>query len=86
MTSPALDFAAMSEYARYQSPLATRRSSAGAKVLPGHLIEIDVDTLQATTRNYEDISARAPPRAPSSTSLDGGDALAVANACSTRRQ
>ncbi|MBI3200134.1 MAG: asparagine synthase (glutamine-hydrolyzing) [Myxococcales bacterium] len=54
--SPELDYEAMSEYVRYQFTFADKTFVKQIKkVLPGHLVEIDLDTRELRTRCYEDI-------------------------------
>jgi len=56
--APELDYDALSEYARYQFTFGDKTFVKQIrKVLPGHLVEIDVDTGQTRTSCYEDIFA-----------------------------
>ncbi|MFO0569278.1 MAG: asparagine synthase (glutamine-hydrolyzing) [Polyangiaceae bacterium] len=56
--SPELDHHALSEYVRYQFTFADKTFVRQIKkVLPGHLVEVDLDTLDTTIRCYEDIFA-----------------------------
>jgi asparagine synthase (glutamine-hydrolysing) len=65
--APELDFEAMSEYVRYQFTFGDKTFVRQIrKVLPGHLVEIDVDSGQTRTTCYEDIFAApgAPRESP----------------------
>lgn len=54
----ALDFSAMSEYARYQFTFGDKTFLKQIrKVLPGHIVEIDLATMSMEARCYEDIFA-----------------------------
>jgi asparagine synthase (glutamine-hydrolysing) len=54
--APELDYEAMSEYARYQFTFGDKTFVKQIrKVVPGHLVEIDVDSGQTRTICYEDI-------------------------------
>ena len=58
----ALDYAAVSEYARYQFTFGDKTFFREVKkVPPGHVVEIDVATGQTTSRRYEDILAAGEP-------------------------
>jgi len=62
--SPELDYQALSEYARYQFTFGDKTFVKQIrKVRPGHLVEIDLESGELTTRCYEDIFA--PPGQPS---------------------
>lgn len=51
-----LDYLAMSEYVRYQYTFGDKTFFQDVKkVLPGHLVEISLDTLEVESRCYEDI-------------------------------
>jgi asparagine synthase (glutamine-hydrolysing) len=53
-----LDYAAISEYARYQFTFGDKTFIKEIKkVLPGHLLEIDLDTFETRDECYEDILA-----------------------------
>ena len=53
-----LDYLAMSEYVRYQYTFGEKTFFKDVKkVLPGHLVEIRLDTMEITSRCYEDILA-----------------------------
>jgi asparagine synthase (glutamine-hydrolysing) len=58
--APELDYEAMSEYVRYQFTFGDKTFFKPIKkVLPGHIVEYDVETGALTSRQYEDIFA--PP-------------------------
>jgi asparagine synthase (glutamine-hydrolysing) len=60
---PELDFAALSEYVRYQFTFGDKTFLQGVrKVLPGHMVTIDLEKGEATDECYEDIFA--PPQEP----------------------
>lgn len=53
-----LDYLALSEYARYQFTFGDRTFIKSIKkVLPGHILEIDLDTLEIKSDCYEDLLA-----------------------------
>jgi asparagine synthase (glutamine-hydrolysing) len=67
--APELDYDAMSEYVRYQFTFGDKTFVKQVrKVLPGHIVEIDVDSGQMRTVCYEDIFAPAggPRQSPTS--------------------
>ncbi len=54
--APALDWAALSEYVRYQLTFGDHTFLAGVrKVMPGQIVSFSVDSREITTRTYEDI-------------------------------
>ncbi|HEU4877844.1 MAG TPA: asparagine synthase (glutamine-hydrolyzing) [Gemmatimonadaceae bacterium] len=58
-----LDYAALSEYARYQFTFGDKTFIQGVrKVLPGHIVEIDLTSGSLTPRRYEDILAAPAAR------------------------
>lgn len=58
-----LDYEALSEYVRYQFTFGDKTFLKNIKkVLPGHIVEIDVKTGHATSRPYEDIFAQPDER------------------------
>lgn len=58
--TPALDYRAMSEYVRYQFTFGDKTFFQGVhKVMPGQIVEYDVDTGTVETRCYEDIFSSA---------------------------
>jgi len=51
-----LDYSAMSEYVRYQYTFGDKTFFKNVKkVLPGHIVEISLDTMEVKSRCYEDI-------------------------------
>lgn len=64
--SPELDYQALSEYVRFQFTFGDKTFFKQIKkVLPGHLVEIDLDSGEITSKCYEDIFApRAEPPRP----------------------
>ncbi|MEM8981973.1 MAG: asparagine synthase (glutamine-hydrolyzing) [Pseudomonadota bacterium] len=60
--SLSLDYLAMSEYARYQYTFGDKTFFTDVKkVLPGHIVEIDLGSMERTTRCYEDIFRSRQP-------------------------
>jgi asparagine synthase (glutamine-hydrolysing) len=60
-----LDFAAISEYCRYQFTFGDKTFLKHVrKVLPGHLVEINLDTGESRSTQYEDILAATGERRP----------------------
>ena len=58
--SPTLNFEALSEYAAYQFTFGDKTFVEGVhKVLPGHIVEIDLSSGHVVSRAYEDIFALA---------------------------
>jgi asparagine synthase (glutamine-hydrolysing) len=60
-----LDYAAMSEYCRYQFTFGDKTFLKHVrKVLPGHLVEVNLDTGELRSVQYEDILAASGDRRP----------------------
>lgn len=58
--TPELDYRAMSEYVRYQFTFGDRTFFKPVKkVLPGHIVEYDIESGALDTRSYEDIFAHS---------------------------
>jgi asparagine synthase (glutamine-hydrolysing) len=66
--TPPLDYTALSEYVRYQFTFGDKTFLKDIrKVLPGHLVEVDIATGRMSSTCYEDIFAAEPSR---TTALD----------------
>jgi asparagine synthase (glutamine-hydrolysing) len=64
---PELDYEALSEYARYQFTFGDKTFIKQIKkVMPGHMVEIDVETGELKDQCYEDIFAHRPASSPKS--------------------